>query len=180
MTKKTLTLKQFSYLFLASLANNSPIIDLKNKNNRVCVLPANFKQNIQNILCAENGWKEEFSYLIDTDSYFYNHFAWESAFASTLKQTITDLKKDYVYDMAQDCIRISFSQKEVDSILSRFPKARQAEADHFARLVGDFIYSREYQEAHHDHSALAVKYMKNLREKQTSASTLNNESSKEI
>ena len=72
--KRVLTLKQFVCLLLAKLAEKTPVIQLSPKKQDVliCRLPARYKQNIQNIMCEQNGWTEKFSNLIDVEEYFEN------------------------------------------------------------------------------------------------------------
>ena len=165
--KKVLTIKQFTYLFLATMAEQSKIIQLdpKNKDILVCVLPATYKQNIQNIMCEQNGWAEKFSTLIDVEQYFDNHFHWEDMLSLQIEDALETLGKKYEYDFFTDTIRIDFSKGEVEVILQKFPKSAQENMDHFARLVGDFIYTRQYQEQYHDNNARSIKYMHELSEK---------------
>lgn len=88
-----LDIKDFVYLMLATLAHNPKIIDYKDRSQKIIALPIQYKQIIENILCAENRWKEEFSILIDIEEYFKNHFVWERKLAVALKQVLLDLKK---------------------------------------------------------------------------------------
>ena len=165
--KKVLTLKQFAYLFLATMADQSKIIQLdpKKKDILECVLPVTYKQNIQNIMCEQNGWAEKFSTLIDVEEYFDNHFIWEDMLSFQIEDALKTLGKDYVYDFSSDTIRIEFSKGEVEVLLKKFPKAARENMDHFARLVGDFIYTRQYAEQYHDNNARSTKYMHELSEK---------------
>lgn len=164
--KKSLTKKQFAILLLAKLAEKSPITYLEpnKKDIKTCCLPATYKQNIENILCAQNGWAETFSCLINVDEYFKNHFAWEREFSKALKEALSELKKDYTYDFYTDHIKIDFTEAEVDQILSKCPKTTQEQLDHFANLIDAYMYTRDSQENFHDHSAKAVQYMRELKE----------------
>ena len=165
--KKVLTLKQFTYLFIATMAEQSKIIQLdpNKKDILECAIPATYKQNIQNIMCEQNGWAEKFSNLIDVEQYFDNHFLWEDMLSLQIKEALETLGKNYVYDFSSDSIRIEFTKREVEAILKKFPKSVKENMDHFARLVGDFIYTRQYSEQYHDNSARSTKYMHELSEK---------------
>lgn len=165
--KKVLSLKQFTYLFLATMAEQSKIIQLNpNKKDILeCCIPATYKQNIQNIMCEPNGWAEKFSTLIDVEQYFDNHFTWEDLFSLQIEEALETLGKDYVYDFSTDTIRIEFTKGEVECLLKKFSKPAKENMDHFARLVGDFIYTRQYREQFHDLDAKSVQFMHNLSEK---------------
>ena len=160
--EKALDINDFVYLLLATLAQNSKIIDLKDKNKKIISLPIQYKQVIENILCADNGWKEEFSILIDIDEYFENHFAWENKLSLSLKETLNDLNKSYEYDFVYDRLLIPFTQDEVDAMLLKYPEEETKNVvDHFSRLLTDYIYTRKFQETYYDYYANAVSKMKN-------------------
>lgn len=72
--QKPLPIEEFVMVLLATLANESKMIDLDNRDKKIVSLPSNYKQIIENILCAENKWKEIFSILIDIEDYFDDHF----------------------------------------------------------------------------------------------------------
>lgn len=162
--KDTLSLNDFTILMIATLADNSKFIDFANRDKRIAVIPVDYKQRIENILCAENGWKEEFSILINIDEYFEDHFAWEQQLATQIKAVIERLGKNFEYDFLGDSINISFIQKEIDFILSNYKDENMKNImNHFTSLLSDFIYSRTFQEEFHDYSSRSVQYMKKLR-----------------
>ena len=162
--EKALDLNDFTILMLATLADNSRVINFINRDNKVAVIPVDYKQRIENILCAENGWKEEFSILINIDEYFEDHFAWEQQFAMQIKNVIERLGKNFEYDFLGDSINLSFTQKEVDFILSNYRDEKLKNImKHFTSLLSDLIYSREFQEEFHDYSSKSVQYMKKLK-----------------
>ena len=161
--KDTLSLNDFTILMIATLADNSKFIDFANRDKRIAVIPVDYKQRIENILCAENGWKEEFSILINIDEYFEDHFAWEQQLATQIKAVIERLGKNFEYDFLGDSINISFIQKEIDFILSNYKDENMKNImNHFTSLLSDFIYSRTFQEEFHDYSSRSVKYMRKL------------------
>lgn len=162
--KDPLTLNDFTILMIATLADNSKFIDSANGDKKIAVIPVDYKQRIENILCAENGWREEFSILINIDKYFEDHFAWEQQLAMQIKAVIEQLGKNFEYDFLGDSINISFTQKEIDFILSNYKDENMKNImNHFTSLLSDFIYSRTFQEEFYDYSSRSVRYMKNLR-----------------
>ena len=161
--KKTLSLNEFTILMIATLADNSKIIDWENRDKRIAVLPVDYKQRIENILCAENGFKEKFSILIDIDEYFQDHFAWEEKLAIQIKNFLQRMGKDFEYDFVMDSIRISFTQKEIGLILSNYRNNNIKKImRHFTSVMGDNIYTREFQEHFYDYNSRSVLYMKRL------------------
>lgn len=173
--KKTLSINEFVYLLLATLAQNPRIFDMKDRSKKIISLPIQYKQIIENILCADNGWKEEFSVLIDTEEYFENHFAWEQKLALTLKQALIDLNKTFEYDFEYDKLLISFTQEEINMILSQYPNEELKNImDHFANLLVDYIYTREFQEEQYDYYASTVSKMHNMNNLQINEDMLNN------
>ena len=165
--KRVLSKKQFCLLLLAKLAEKTPIIQAKagNKDKLICCLPARYKQNIQNIICEQNGWTEKFSNLIDVEEYFNDHFAWESNLSNALEEVLKELKKSYKYNFYHDRIEITFTQEEVDAILNKFTKPVRENMDHFANLVGDYMYTRQHQEAFRPEDEKSIKLMHDLNEK---------------
>ena len=163
--KEILKIEDFAYLLLATLGTKPRIIDLNDRNSRIVSIPCNYKQRIQNILCAENRWKEMFSGLIDVEEYFDNHFAWEIKLANTLKKVIEEMNKELVYDFERDSLRITFTEEEIEDILNRYENEElKNRMDHFTNLLTDYIYSREFQEHHYDYYAHSVKKMHDLYE----------------
>ncbi len=149
MEKNCMSLTDFVYLLLATLAQKNLLIDFRNKNIKTVVLPLNYKEVIEEILCQGNGWKEEFSILIDMDEYFNNHFLWKKKFTKELIDTINKLDKKMEYDLEFDRIIIRFSNQEVKNILDRYygiDDNIQITIDHFANLLNDFIFTRRYKE----------------------------------
>ena len=161
--EKALSLNGFAILLIVTLANNSKVIDLINKDNKVAVIPVDYKQRIENIMCAENGWKDRFSVLIDIDEYFDDHFAWEQQLALQIKNVLQQMNKNFEYDFLRDSINISFSQGEIDLILSHYKNDNVKNImNHFASLISDYIYTREFQEQFHDYNSRSIQYMKKL------------------
>lgn len=163
--KRPLSLEKFSLLLLATLAKNSKIeyLKSKDKNKKVACLPASFKQNIENILCEGEGWQEKFSCLIDIEEYFDNHFTWEWRLSLALIKTLDKLNKKAVYNYITDNLQITFTQEEVDLILSGFKNKKVKDnMEHFANLLGDYMYTREYKEKYYNKDEKTIQYMREL------------------
>lgn len=163
--ENTIKIEDFVYLLLGTLGTKPQIIDLTDKNKIIVSLPSNYKQRIQNILCAENRWKEMFSSLIDIEEYFDDHFVWETKLANTLKNVLEEMKKEITYDFERDSLIITFTEQEVKDIINRYKSEELKNTmDHFTNLLTDYIYSREFQEEHYDYYASSVKKMHELYE----------------
>jgi len=155
--KNVIKLTDFVSLLFATLACNSKI---KDKNNKIVFLPANYKQIIENILCADNGWRDEFSCLIDMDDYFEDHFDWEFRLSLVIKNMLFEMNKSFDYNFECDLLLFSFSKEEIEKIMNSFQNDKLKNImNHFANLLVDYIYTREYQENFYDYSAVAVKKM---------------------
>ena len=171
--KNTLDIYDFVLLLLATLAQNSRIIMLEDKNKKVVSLPVQYKQIIQNILCADNNWREKFSILIDTEEYFKDHFMWEQKLSLALKKVLSDFNKTCVYDFEDDKISIFLTPNEINKILFLYQDEElKSTMDHFANLLVDYIYTREFQEKYHDYYASSVSKMHNLMFAQNDAEDL--------
>lgn len=160
MEKGSLDINDFTLLLLATLAINSRIIYLEDKNKKTITLSIQYKQIIENILCTENDWKEEFSVLIDMEEYFKDHFAWERKFALSFKQTLNQLNKSLEYDFEDDAFLIDFTNDEANEILAKYPdETLRNIMTHFVYLLMDDTYTRYYQENVYDHFAPTVERM---------------------
>lgn len=160
---KAIDLKDFTYLMLITLARKTQIIDFINPDKKYACLPVNYKQIIENILCEDNGWREKFSVLINTEEYFNNHFEWETRLSEKIVETLKDLNKSYEYDFELDRIIITFTTQEIDSIMEQYEDENiKHHMDHFVNLLTDYIYTREYQEKFYDESHQAVLVMRKI------------------
>lgn len=174
--KKVLSISDFVYLLLATLAQDSGIIDLKDKSKKIVTLPIQYKQIIECILCAENGWKEEFSVLIDIKEYFDDHFMWEQKLGITLKQVLVDLNKNIEYDSRYDKLLICFTDEEIKMIFKKYPDEElKYVMNHFASLLVDYIYTRKFQEEYCDYYALTVAKLHNMNKQHDGDKNLNAE-----
>lgn len=166
---KVLSLNDFLTLLLVHLANNSEWVDKNNPKNKYACIPFAYKEIIQNILCAENGWKEKFSVLINVDEYFDNHFIWEMNMSDSLDTLLTDLGKTVVPDFQRDQFVIAFTDSEVSQIMKKYSDVDTNDVmEHFARLLNDFIYTRRFKEEFINYSSKSVEHMKLLRRKEVS------------
>lgn len=159
--QKALDLRNFAILLITTLANNSEVNNPTNKDNKIAFLPVDYKQRIENILCAENAWKEKFSSLIDIQEYFDDHFMWEHQLALQIKNILQQMDKNFEYDFLKESINISFTQKEIDLILSKYKdESIKNTMNYFVSLISDYIYTREYQERFNDYNSRSVQYIK--------------------
>lgn len=162
-TTKSLEIIDFIYLMLATLANNSKNIEINDETTKIASIPVNYKQIIQNILCADNRWKEDFCYLINIEEYFEDHFAWELKLSIAFEQVLLILEKKIEFDFIYDRLLIKFTKEEIDTILRKYPNIELNNImKQFTSLLVDYIYTREFQEEFYDYSASAVKKMKEL------------------
>ena len=149
--KKGMDLNDFVSLMLVTLAIDSKIIDILNKNKKIVSFPSQYKQIIENILYMDNGWKEEFSVLIDIEKYFADHFRWELEFSNAFEKVLLDLGKDIQYDFLTDDLLISFTQKEIDMIKNKYQdETLNNIMNHFTNLLVNCRYTRKYQEYFYD------------------------------
>ena len=157
-----LSMHDFARLFLAKMADNSLSINFNQTKSKDAYIPFNYRERIENILCANNGWKEKFSVLIDMDEYFEDHFFWERLFAEELLNVVNELGKDFIFDIVSEHISVAFSAKEIKEILSKYDYSIVTIMDHFVNLIMDAIYSREFQEQHIDYTARSREKMHRL------------------
>lgn len=161
--KFVLSMEDFTILMLGMLAKNSKLKDLNNPDNKIACLPFNYKQIIENILCANNAWKDKFSLLINIDDYFYDHFSWEMSLSFMIEEVLKKFDKEIKCDFVNDLFKIEFSSAEVNDILNKYNNEYLLDTmNHFTSLLTDYIYTRHFQERFCDYSARAVKKMHDL------------------
>ena len=169
MENKWLSLEDFVTLMLIHLAKKEMIIDFRYPNLKYACIPFAYKEIIQNILCAENRWKEMFSILIDVNKYFDNHFGWEIEMSNTLDKVIKNMRKTVKVDFIRDKFIITFSNDELDNLIKKYPNEEiNTTMDHFTNLINDCIYTREHKENFYDYSSRSVEKMRILKKKEES------------
>ena len=149
MVKRNLNLTDFVYLLLITLAKKNLLIDIRNRKIKTAVIPLDYKEVIEEILCQGNGWCEEFSILIDIDEYFKDHFSWEKKFTKELNDTVSKLGKRMEYDLEFDRIIIKFTDEELEKLMhtnNMLNEELSAVIEHFANLFNSFIFTRKYRE----------------------------------
>lgn len=163
MKKESLSMESFVTLMLLHLAKNTKIIDLNNPDNRYACIPFAYKEIIQNILCADNRWKEMFSCLIDIDEYFDDHFLWELKMSNIMDDVIKKMGKTVICEFVKDRFLVLFDSVEMELLSKKYnDKIVNDRMDHFTRLLTDYIYTREFKENHFDYSAKSVVKMRKL------------------
>lgn len=139
-------IKDFTYLLLAMLANNSKTINVHAKNIRAFSIPGSYKEVIEKIMSQNNGWAEKFSVLIDTEEYFENNYKWEDKFSRCLRDILKEMGKETKYDVVYDNIDIVFTQDEINKILERYTNKKiNEEMEHFSSLLVDYSFTRRYK-----------------------------------
>ena len=167
MNNKCLSLYDFVTLMLIHLAKKSQIIDMRYPDLKYACIPFAYKEIIQNILCAENRWKEMFSTLINVDEYFDNQFGWEIEMSNTLDKVVKNMGKTVTVDFVRDKFIITFTNDELNNLIKQYPNEEiNNSMDHFTNLLNDYIYTREFKEEFHNYSAKSIEKMKILRDKQ--------------
>jgi len=167
MKKVSLSMEAFVTLMLLHLAQKSEIVDLINTNYRYACIPFAYKEIIQNILCAENRWKEMFSCLIDIEEYFDDHFLWELKMSKALDDVLKKMGKTVKLDFIKDRFIVHFDVDEISLLSKKFNNIIiNDRMGHFTNLLNDYIYTRRFKEEHFDYSASSVVKMKKLSEKQ--------------
>lgn len=165
MKKVSLSMESFVTLLLLHLAKNTKIIDFNNPDNRYACIPFAYKEIIQNILCAENRWKEMFSCLINIEEYFDVHFLWESKMSNMMDNILKKMGKTVVCDFERDKFLVPFDIVEINLLSKNYNnKIINDRMDHFTNLLNAYIYTREFKENHYDYSARSVVRMKKLNE----------------
>ena len=157
-----ISIREFTVLFLVKMADVSRGINFNNPNLKTAYIPFNYRERIENILCANNNWKDEFSILINMEEYFEDHFDWERAFANEILKVTNELKKQLEFDIVSEYISITFSKDEIIKLLANYDRKTVKCMDHFVNLVLDVIYGREFQECYIDYTARTREKMHKL------------------
>ena len=155
-----LSMQVFAKLLLVMMAKESNEVHPFWTKTVTVRIPFNYRDRIENILCAGNGWKEKFSILIDTDDYFKDHFWWEERLAKEILNVVEEFGTTLKMDLVKDQILIDFDLDKVNEVLSTFKDEKVRDIiKHFASLVTCILYSREHQEEFVDYTAKSRKLM---------------------
>lgn len=166
MKNYSLSLEHFVTLMLIYLARKTQIIDLRNPNKKYACIPFAYKEIIQNILYAENRWKDMFSCLINVEEYFDDHFLWENKMSIALECVLKKLGKNVECDFEKDKLLIVFTDEELNELMKKYNNRNiNNRMDHFTNLLNDYIYTREFKENFHNYSAKSVEKVRLLNQK---------------
>ncbi len=160
-----LSINAFTKLMLAQLAKNPKRLSGKKSKRYVANIPFNYRERIENILCADNGWKEKFSVLIDIDDYFDDHFWWEEKLSQEIMNVVSELGKKINFDIISEYMSVSLNSDEIEYILKQYDKDITKIAEHFFAIMIDVHYSRRHKEEFVDYSARSVAKMHEIYEK---------------
>ncbi len=130
-------MQNFVMLLLADLANKSPVFS-----QNIACLPVDYKQRMQEIMYEENGWGIRFSKLIPIEIYYENQKEYEQKLGLALQEALRQLGKETDYDFVSDCLKISFTQGEIEQIKNRYDPETLEIMDHFSNLLQDYSFSR--------------------------------------
>lgn len=157
----------FVKILLAEIAGGDFVkINLRHPEEKYAMLPLEWRDIIMAILCANNGWREEFSQFIDMRSYFEDHVTWEMGFAQSLLNVADKLGKKWQNVCVQNqYFELVFTQAEVAKIRSSYSEETERPIRHFANLLCDHMYSRDNRENRVDYIARAYAKMHALNER---------------
>ena len=158
----SLPIYDFAKLFLAKLADNSDCVHLWETAEKYARIPFNYRERIQNIILSDNGWKEEFSVLIDMDSYLENHFVWEQELSYELIRVAKKFNQEFKVDMIGESIYLAIPEKKLNKILNNYDDVYVVLMDHFVNLVLDAIYTRDFQECFTDYTSISSEKMQDI------------------
>ena len=157
-----LSMHDFTSLMLAQLTKCSKKCYGISNSKSIASIPFDYKERIENILCEDNGWKEEFSILIDVKEYFKDHFYWEEKLAKEIQKIGNEVGKEMYFDIISEYIVIEFNTKDIELILNKFDIETNNVMRHFTSVMVSHIYSRRHKEEIFDHSARTTAKMHNL------------------
>ena len=154
-----LLLHDFAKLMLARLAKETRVINFYHPEEKVASIPFDYRERIQNILCEDNGWEEEFAVLIKISEYFDDHFYWEQRLAEEILAVTQELNKKLEFDIVREYMTITFHSNEIQEITEDFDESIVNTMDHFVSLIISGLYSRRHREQIFDHTARSVAKM---------------------
>ena len=157
-----LSIRDFARLLLIICAKKTSKIDLSRPQVRTAYIPFNYRQRIENILCANNGWEKEFAILIDVDYYLEDHFWWEENLAEEILGVAEEYQKEISYDLVSELLSIDFFAFEIKMTERYYNENVVKTMERFVNLLLDAIYSRRFQEEFIDYSARTVRRMHDM------------------
>ena len=155
----SISIHDFAKLFLAKMAG-----EISSDGVRVTRIPFNYRQRIENVMCANDSWKKDFSTIINTKEYFEDHFFWEELLAQEIIQVIDELKLKIYFDFVNENMYLFLSEPVIDQITSNFSRRCNSAMEYFVSLITDMIYSRQFQEKFVDYTARTRKKIRKLEE----------------
>ena len=135
-------MKNFVLLLLADLARKTKIHDFQNPNLKVALLPLEYRDIIEKIMYEENGWGMEFSSIIPIYSYYENQREWECKLGKMIKSVLNEENLEHDFDLEYNCIRVYFTEDEINEIRSKCDSMLLEVMDHFSNLVSSYTFSR--------------------------------------
>lgn len=131
---RPLSIQEFSELLLVHWSQKRNILDcISGTWETTAFLPIDYQLYIKEILEENESWKAKFSNLIDMNYYYRN----QEDFSNNLSYIIQlFLKRENVSfdDKYQEWV-IPFHQKEIDSVMKKYPETIHSNMDHFSNLL---------------------------------------------
>ena len=134
----------FAKLLLAKLAEHSHAINFSDLSEKDAAIPFNYRERIESILRTNNGWREEFSVLIDLEDYFEDRDNWEERLAQELLYVTKELGKEMIVDFVHGYVSVIFKVDEIKQIYQEYNPQLVKIMDHFANLVLTNMLFRRY------------------------------------
>jgi hypothetical protein len=126
-----LSLDDFSKLFLAQVAKDTFISDVK-----LIRLPFNYRRRIEAILAGNKYWQEQFSDLIDMDDFSKDHNNWDISFAIVLLYKIQKLG-DLKYDFVNELMYMEVNSKAIENLRKDFANKYIHDMNRLVDLIND-------------------------------------------
>ncbi len=133
-TTPVLDMEHFIDLLLASLASKTK--------TKVASLPQNYKESIEKIMYAKNGWGIKFSELIDANKYYEDQYEWEKDFSIGIIEYLKKQQKEAQYDFNVDSINIKYTTNEIEETFNKYDNNVIETMNHFSNLIEAFSNNR--------------------------------------
>ena len=135
-------MKNFVLLLLADLARKTKVYDFQNPNLKVASLPLEYCDIIEKIMYEENGWGTKFASIIPIYYYYENQREWECKLGEAIETILDEENLEHDFDLEYNCIRVYFTEDEINEIRSKCDSMLLEVMDHFSNLVSSYTFSR--------------------------------------
>ena len=139
-----ISIHDFAKLLLAKLAENTLVINFYDLSEKHACISFNYLERIESILRTNNGWREEFSVLIDIQDYFEDRLDWEERLARELLLVTEELGKKMTFDFVHGHFSVIFKEDEIGQIYHGYDSQLVEVMSHFANLMLHDTLLRHY------------------------------------